>query len=68
MGMLGISGQSRHLEGGDSNCNNEVTTRNRKRPICLVHNSNKHAVSDFRVYMKNAPTQKIELVKLQRSC
>ena len=68
MGMLGISGQSRHLEGGDSNCNNEVTTRNRKRPICLVHNSNKHAVSDFRVYMKNAPTQKVELIKLQRSC
>ena len=68
MGMLGISEQSRHLEGGDSNCNNEVTTRNRKRPICLVHNSNKHAVSDFRVYMKNAPTQKVELIKLQRSC
>ena len=66
--MLGISGQSRHLEGGDSNCNNEVTTRNRKRPICLVHNSNKHAVSDFRVYMKNGPTQKVELIKLQRSC
>ena len=68
MGMLGISGQSRYLEGGDSNCNNEVTTQNRKRPICLVHNSNKHAVSDFRVYMKNAPTQKVELIKLQRSC
>ena len=68
MGMLGISGESRHLEGGDSNYNNEVTTRNRKRPICLVHNSNKHAVSDFRVYMKNAPTQKVELIKLQSSC
>ena len=66
--MLGISGQSRHLQGGDSNYNNEDTTRNRKRPICLVHNSNKHAVSDFRAYMKNALREKVELIKLQRSC
>ena len=68
MEMLGISGQSRHLQGGDSNYNNEGTIRNRKRPICLVHNSNKHAVSDFRAYMKNALREKVELIKLQRSC
>ena len=64
MGMLGISRQSFHLQGADSNYNNEDTTRNRKRPICLVHNSNKHAVSDFRAYMKNAPREKVELIKL----